>query len=62
MHLTDTAIRKIKIREKPVKMFDERGLFLLVGPAGGKWWRFKLAIPRSLLRGLPFENVRWIFR
>ncbi len=30
MHLTVTAIRKIKPREKPVKMFDERGLFLLV--------------------------------
>lgn len=41
MHLTDTAIRKVKIREKPVKMFDERGLFLLVTPSGGKWWRFK---------------------
>ena len=41
MPLTDTAIRKVKIREKPVKMFDERGLFLLVTPSGGKWWRFK---------------------
>jgi integrase len=41
MHLTDTAIRKVKPGEKPVKMFDERGLFLLVTPSGGKWWRFK---------------------
>lgn len=41
MRLTDTAIRKVKPGEKPVKMFDERGLFLLVTPAGGKWWRFK---------------------
>ena len=41
MHLTDTAIRKVKPGEKPVKMFDERGLFLLITPSGGKWWRFK---------------------
>jgi len=37
MPLTDTA----KPGDKPVKLFDERGLFLLVSPAGGKWWRFK---------------------
>jgi integrase len=41
MHLTDVAIRKVKSAEKPVKLFDERGLFLLVTPSGGKWWRFK---------------------
>jgi len=41
MHLTDIAIRKAKPSEKPVKMFDERGLFLLITPSGGKWWRFK---------------------
>jgi len=26
---------------KPYKMGDSKGLFLLVAPAGGKWWRFK---------------------
>jgi len=41
MPLTDTAIRKAKPEAKPRKMFDERGLFLLVSPKGGKWWRFK---------------------
>jgi integrase len=39
--LTDTAIRKAKPTKKPFKRFDERGLFLLVTPAGGKLWRFK---------------------
>jgi len=24
-----------------MKLFDERGLFLIVMPNGGKWWRFK---------------------
>jgi integrase len=41
MPLTDTAIRNAKPGEKPVKMFDGRGLFLIVTPAGGKWWRLK---------------------
>ena len=41
MPLTDTAIRKVKPKEKTFKKFDERGLFLLVTPSGGKWWRLK---------------------
>lgn len=41
MPLTDTAIRNAKPGEKPSKLFDERGLFLLVTPAGGKWWRLR---------------------
>ena len=41
MPLTDTAVRNAKPGDKPVKMFDERGLFLIVTPAGGKWWRLR---------------------
>ena len=41
MSLTDTAIRNAKPGAKPTKMFDERGLFLLVTPSGGKWWQLK---------------------
>jgi integrase len=41
MPLTDTAIRNAKPGAKPVKLFDERGLFLIVTPTGGKWWRFR---------------------
>ncbi|QSX75749.1 integrase arm-type DNA-binding domain-containing protein [Lysobacter arenosi] len=40
MPLTDTAIRKAKSGDKPIKMADEKGLYLLLAPAGGKWWRF----------------------
>jgi integrase len=43
MPLSDTAIRNAKPGVKPAKLFDERGLFLLVTPAGGKWWRFRFA-------------------
>lgn len=41
MPLTDSAIRHSKGGDKPIKLYDERGLFLLVVPTGGKWWRFK---------------------
>lgn len=39
--LTDTAIRSAKPKDKPYKMGDAGGLFLLVNPNGSKWWRFK---------------------
>jgi integrase len=39
--LTDVSIRTTKPGAKPAKLFDERGLFLLVTPAGGRWWRLK---------------------
>ncbi len=41
MPLTDTKIRNAKSKNKQYKMFDTGGLFLIVAPAGGKWWRFK---------------------
>jgi Arm domain-containing DNA-binding protein len=39
--LNDTKIRSTKPREKAFKLYDERGLFLLITPAGGGLWRFK---------------------
>jgi integrase len=41
MPLTDTAIKNARSRESQYKLFDGAGLFLLVAPAGGKWWRLK---------------------
>jgi integrase len=41
MPLTNTEIRNARSDKKPVKLFDERGLYLEVSPAGGKWWRLK---------------------
>lgn len=41
MALTDTTIKNAKPGNKPTKIFDERGLFLLVTPNGGKWWRLR---------------------
>lgn len=41
MPLTDTAIRNAKPRPRPFKMFDEKGMYLLVTPSKGKWFRLK---------------------
>jgi integrase len=42
--LTETRIRAAKPRDKAYKLFDERGLYLLVSPDGGRWWRFRYAL------------------
>lgn len=39
MPLSDTAIRNTKTKDKPYKLADEKGLYLLVNQAG-KYWRF----------------------
>jgi len=41
MSLTDTAVQKAKPGLKPIKLYDEHGLYLEVAPSGGKWWRLK---------------------
>jgi len=40
MPLTDTAARQAKFTDKAQKLFDEKGLFLLVNQSG-KYWRVK---------------------
>jgi integrase len=39
--LSDTAVRNAKPRTKPYKISDGEGLFLLITPSGGKYWRLK---------------------
>jgi len=41
MALTDTAIRNAKPKDKPYKVADAHGLYLLVNPTGSKLWRIK---------------------
>jgi integrase len=41
MALTDTAIRNARPKEKPYKVTDSQGLYLLVNPRGSKLWRVK---------------------
>lgn len=42
--LTDTAIKAKKPTDKPQRLADERGLYLLVNPDGSRWWRFDYRI------------------
>ena len=39
--LTDARIRSLKPREKPYKVFDTRGLYLLIYSDGRRGWRFR---------------------
>jgi len=39
--LSELAVKAAKPKERPYKLFDERGMYLLVSPTGAKLWRFK---------------------
>jgi integrase len=39
--LTEPKIKAARPKEKPYKLFDERGLYLLVPPSGARLWRLK---------------------
>lgn len=41
MPLTDVKIRTTKPSGKQIKLFDMDGLYMLLTPQGGKYWRFK---------------------
>ena len=41
MPLSDTAIRNAKPGDKPQKLADGGGLYLLLNPNGSRWWRLK---------------------
>lgn len=39
--LTETAIKGAKPKDKPYMLQDDRGLWLLIVPGGGKYWRLR---------------------
>ena len=39
--LTETAMKAAKLRDKPYKLSDGRGLVLLINPIGTRLWRFR---------------------
>ena len=41
MPLADLTIRNAKPGKKPIRLYDEKGLYLEIAPSGGKWWRLK---------------------
>jgi Arm DNA-binding domain len=42
--LEDAACRNAKVKSKPFKLYDEKGLFLLAHPNGSKYWRLKYRV------------------
>lgn len=42
--LSDTAVKAAKPADKPVRLNDGGGLYLLVQCSGAKWWRFDYSI------------------
>lgn len=44
MPLTVVEVKTAKILDKPYKLTDEKGLYLLVGPTGARLWRLKYRI------------------
>jgi len=42
--LTDTIIRNTKPKDKPCKLTDGGGLYLLLNPTGSRLWRLKYRI------------------
>lgn len=47
MPLTFTAINAAKPKDKPYKLADERGLYLMVMPTGGRLWRMNYRFDRK---------------
>ena len=45
--LTSSEVVNAKPKSSPWKLYDERGLFLLVTPSGGKLWRWKYRRPNG---------------
>ncbi|HEY1609795.1 MAG TPA: Arm DNA-binding domain-containing protein, partial [Paraburkholderia sp.] len=41
MSLTNIQLKQAKPGAKPLKLFDGGGLFLLITPAGRRYWRLK---------------------
>jgi hypothetical protein len=63
--LSEAAIRNAKPREKPYKLFDERGLFMLMVPTGGRLWRFRYrhgGKGRSSCRSAPIPTSHCVVR
>ncbi len=48
--LTPSQVANAKPQATPCKLRDERGMYLLVQPNGGKWWRFDYRRPDTRQR------------
>lgn len=53
MPLTDSAIKTAKPKDKPYKLSDTHGMYLLINPSGSKLWRLKYRV-EGKEKGLAF--------
>ena len=60
MALTHNQIANAKPASRDYKLFDSKGLFLIVSPAGGKSWRFKVKLQRMAAAEAISSNRRTI--
>jgi integrase len=44
MPLTELQVRNAKPRQKPYKLLDDRGLYLLITPSGSRLWRLRFTL------------------
>jgi hypothetical protein len=44
MPLTDTKVKTAKPQDKPYKLTDGRGMYLLVNKTGSKYWQYRFRI------------------
>jgi len=47
MSLNDTKIRSLKPSDKPFKVSDSHGLYLLINPSGSRLWYLKYRINKK---------------
>lgn len=61
MRLTDIAIRRVKLKNKPFRLADGKGLALLVKPNGAKYWqfRYRFANKGKLLSLGAYFEINW---
>ena len=53
MSLTSTKIENAKPDQKPYKLADEGGLYLLIKPDGARYWRLKYRFAGRCITTLP---------
>ena len=65
MPLTDVECRKAAARQKPWKLSDGNGLYLVITPSGGKYWRWDFRLPTGrgtasfgVYPGTPLKKAR----
>lgn len=61
MALADLALRRSKPKDKPYRMSDGHGLYVVVQTNGSKWWRFDYTVNgkrKTISLGVPVEPGR----